>query len=234
MSVFFIGEKFLAKVKKIIFERFENQFFNQMGVLKRGILFVLVALLFSSPVTVMAQSVQKSTSSVMKSGITSQPVGAKSSGAFQSQKKLQDKTQDVNVAGSDTGKVTISGGTKKLTKAEFLRKIWDYEKSPQQWLFLGERPAVIDFYADWCGPCRIASPILEDVSNQFAGRVDFYKIDTEREQELAAIFNIRGIPAFLYIPKTGKPAITSGIARNREDTRQMFVDNINTLLLLKK
>jgi thioredoxin len=199
--------------------------------IKRGILFVLIEMLISSPVMVMAQGVQQSVSSVMKSVVISSPVGVKSPGALQGQKKTQAKAQDVNVAGPDTGKVIIPGGTKKLTKTEFLRKIWDYEKSPQQWVFLGERPAVIDFYADWCGPCRIASPILEDVSNQFAGQVDFYKINTEREQELAAIFNIRGIPAFLYIPKTGKPAMTSGIARTPEDTRQMFVDNINTLLL---
>jgi thioredoxin len=124
-----------------------------------------------------------------------------------------------------------AGGTKSLVKSDFLRMIWNYETSPQEWKFLGDKPAIIDFYADWCGPCKIAAPILEEISHEFAGKVDVYKIDTEREKELAAVFGIRGIPAFLYIPKNGKPVMTSGIARSKEDTRKMFVDNINKFLL---
>ncbi len=124
-----------------------------------------------------------------------------------------------------------SGGTKMLVKSEFLKTVWNYETSPQVWKFLGDKPALIDFYADWCGPCKIASPILEEISHEFAGKVDIYKIDTEKEKELAAVFGIRGIPAFLYIPKNGKPVMTSGIARSKEDTKKMFIDNINKILL---
>lgn len=124
-----------------------------------------------------------------------------------------------------------AGGTKLLVKSEFLKTVWNYEASPQEWKFLGDKPAIIDFYADWCGPCKIAAPILEEISHEFAGKVDVYKIDTEKEKELAAVFGIRGIPAFLYIPKNGKPVMTSGIARSKEDTKKMFVDNINTILL---
>lgn len=124
-----------------------------------------------------------------------------------------------------------AGGTKLLVKSDFLKTVWNYESSPQEWKYLGDKPAIIDFYADWCGPCKIAAPILEEISHEFAGKINVYKIDTEREKELAQVFGIRGIPAFLYIPKNGKPVMTSGIARSKEDTKQMFVDNINKILL---
>lgn len=124
-----------------------------------------------------------------------------------------------------------AGGTKLLVKSDFLKSVWNYETSPQEWKFLGDKPALIDFYADWCGPCKIAAPILEEISHEFAGKIDVYKIDTEKEKELAAVFGIRGIPAFLYIPKNGKPVMTSGIARSNADTKKMFIDNINKFLL---
>ncbi len=127
--------------------------------------------------------------------------------------------------------VSGEGGTKKLTKADFLKLVWNYEKSPKEWIFLGDKPALIDFYADWCGPCRIASPILEEVSREFAGKINIYKIDTQREQELAAVFGVSSIPVFLYIPKQGRPAMMAGIARSKEDTKKMFIDNINKFLL---
>ena len=126
---------------------------------------------------------------------------------------------------------TTAGGTKLLVKSDFLKTVWNYESSPQEWVYLGDKPAIIDFYADWCGPCKIAAPILEEISHEFAGKINVYKIDTEKEKELAAVFGIRGIPAFLYIPKSGKPVMTSGIARSKEDTKKMFVENINKILL---
>jgi thioredoxin len=126
------------------------------------------------------------------------------------------------------------GGTILLTKAAFLKNVWNYETSPQQWVFLGDRPALIDFYADWCGPCKIASPILEEISQEFDGKIRIYKIDTQREQELAAVFGVRSIPAFLYIPRNGKPTMMAGIGRSKEETKKMFVDNINKLLLNTK
>lgn len=122
-------------------------------------------------------------------------------------------------------------GTVKLNKAKFLAEVWDYESSPQEWKFKGSKPALIDFYADWCGPCKIAAPILEELSGEYAEKITIYKIDTEVEKELAAVFGISGIPAFLYIPKAGKPTMASGIARSKEDTKKMFKENIDTILL---
>ncbi len=124
-----------------------------------------------------------------------------------------------------------AGAPVKLTKATFLAEVWNYEKSPKEWNFLGDQPAIIDFYADWCGPCRKAAPILEQLSKEYEGKVTIYKIDTQKERELAGVFGISSIPAFLYIPKTGKPMMMAGIGRTDEDTKNMFVENINKYLL---
>lgn len=127
-----------------------------------------------------------------------------------------------------------SNSSVKLTKDLFVQKIWNFSQSPTEWKYLGDKPAIIDFYADWCGPCKIASPILEEIGNEYAGKVIVYKINTDQERELAQIFGITGIPSFLYIPASGKPVMMSGIGRSKEDTKQMFVDNIEKYLLVKK
>lgn len=135
---------------------------------------------------------------------------------------------------NSTTETSNSPGSEKLTKALFVQKIWDYTKSPKEWKYLGNKPAIIDFYADWCGPCKIASPILDEIGAEFSGKILVYKINTDQEQELAQIFGITGIPAFLYIPATGKPVMMSGIGRSKEDTKKMFVENIEKYLSVKK
>jgi len=101
-------------------------------------------------------------------------------------------------------------GTKFLTKAEFLSKVANYETNPTEWIFLGDKPCIIDFYASWCGPCKTIAPILEDLANEYEGQIDIYKIDTEAEEELAGAFGIRSIPSILFCPMNGAPQMVQG------------------------
>lgn len=97
----------------------------------------------------------------------------------------------------------------KLTKETFKQKVFDYEHN-KEWNFAGTRPAIVDFYADWCGPCRTVAPILAELARQYEGKVDIYKVNTDEEQELAAVFGIRSIPSILFIPLNDKPQMAMG------------------------
>lgn len=99
--------------------------------------------------------------------------------------------------------------TEHLTKQTFLEKVFDFENN-KEWKYQGELPALIDFYADWCGPCKMVAPVLEELSEEYAGKINIYKIDTEVEQELAAAFGIRSIPSLLFIPKDDQPQMAQG------------------------
>ena len=99
--------------------------------------------------------------------------------------------------------------TEHLTKQDFLDKVFNFEKN-QEWDFEGDLPCIIDFYADWCQPCKMVAPILEELSEEYKGKVNIYKINTEQEQELAAAFGIRSIPSMLFCPKDGKPQMAVG------------------------
>jgi len=96
-----------------------------------------------------------------------------------------------------------------LTKQAFLEKVFNYEQN-QEWKFEGTRPCIIDFYADWCGPCKMVAPILEELAIEYAGKLDIYKIDTEAEQELAGAFGIRSIPSMLFVPLADQPQMSVG------------------------
>lgn len=112
-----------------------------------------------------------------------------------------------------------------LTKQTFIEKVFDYENK-KEWEFAGERPCIIDFYADWCAPCRMVAPILEELSNEYKGKVDIYKVDTEREQELASVFGIRSIPSILFVPIGDRPQMAAGAL-----PKESFVQAINDVLL---
>lgn len=105
---------------------------------------------------------------------------------------------------------TTTMKTIHLTKADFLKKVVDYETNPQEWKYLGDKPALIDFYASWCGPCKALAPVLEELAAEYGDQIYIYKIDTEAEQELAAVFGIRSIPTLLFVPMEGKPQMAQG------------------------
>lgn len=112
-----------------------------------------------------------------------------------------------------------------LNKETFLKKVFDFENK-KEWEFAGERPAIIDFYADWCAPCRMVAPILEELAKEYDGKIDIYKIDTEAEQELASVFGIRSIPSILFVPMNDRPQMAAGAL-----PKESFVQAINEILL---
>jgi len=99
--------------------------------------------------------------------------------------------------------------TVHLTTKDFKEKIFNYEKG-KEWKYEGTLPAIIDFYADWCQPCKMVAPVLEDLAREYAGQIMIYKVNTEEEQELASVFGIQSIPTLLFIPKEGQPQAAMG------------------------
>lgn len=115
-----------------------------------------------------------------------------------------------------------------LTKKDFLEKVVNYEVNPTEWKYLGDKPAIVDFYADWCGPCKMIAPVLEELADEYKDQLYIYKIDTEQEQELAAAFGIRSIPTLIFIPLEGNPQLVQGAL-----PKASFKEVINDVLLKK-
>ena len=103
-----------------------------------------------------------------------------------------------------------------ITKADFLKKVYDFEKNPDEWKYLGSQPAIVDFYADWCGPCRQLSPVLDELAKEYSGELTIYKVNVDNERGLATFFGIRSIPTLLFIPMKGKPQRSLGALSKTE------------------
>jgi len=134
----------------------------------------------------------------------------------------KDGNNNANKVASDANKVY----TIHLTKAEFLKKIINYEENPSEWKYLGDKPAIVDFYASWCGPCKIVAPILEELAAEYKDDIYIYKVDTDKEEELSAAFGISSIPTMLFIPMGANPQVIQG-ALPREELKKIIE---NTLL----
>lgn len=115
-----------------------------------------------------------------------------------------------------------------LTKDDFLKKVANYETSPNEWKYLGDKPAIVDFYATWCGPCKMVAPVLEELAQEYGDSIYIYKVDTDQEQEVASAFGIRSIPSLLFIPLHGAPQMLQGALPKAELKRA-----IDTILLNK-
>ncbi len=131
------------------------------------------------------------------------------------------KERRIEAYGKDADKVeqghydAQTGKVVELTVADFRQRIFDYT-SQGDWAFLGSRPAIVDFYATWCGPCKRTAPILAGIAAKYKGKIDVYKVDIDKQEELARVFGITSIPALLFIPLTGQPQMSVG-AMEKED-----------------
>ncbi|MFH0893802.1 MAG: thioredoxin [Bacteroidota bacterium] len=111
-----------------------------------------------------------------------------------------------------------------LTKETFKEKVFNFEAN-KDWKFEGKNPCIIDFYADWCSPCKMVAPVLEELSKEYNGKVDIYKVDTEDQQELASMFGIRSIPSILFVPMEGQPKMSMG-AMPKNSFKQIIDDEL--------
>jgi len=136
------------------------------------------------------------------------------------------------VAGSQEGDKTLSKNSNNTAMPEgdmaepeflsydtFIEKVWDFNENPQEWVYKGDVPCVIDFYADWCKPCRMVAPIMDDLAKEYDGKLKIYKIDVDKEKQLASIFQVRSIPSVLFSPVKGQPMMQAGALPKAEYVR---------------
>ncbi len=118
-----------------------------------------------------------------------------------------------------------------LTEEDFVVKVFDY-KNNKEWSFRGDRPAIIDFYANWCGPCKMLSPIFEKLSKKYENSIDFYKVDTDKEQDISSAIGVQSLPTILFIPIDGKPKVSVGFLQ--EDAFENIIKDFLVFSLQNK
>lgn len=116
-----------------------------------------------------------------------------------------------------------------LTVKTFKEKVYNYEANPDKWKFEGDRPCIVDFYADWCRPCKMIAPYLEELAQEYKGQIDVYKINTEQQRELSRVFGVKSIPTVLFVPMKGQPQVSKGAM-----PKENFKKAIDEFLLGKK
>jgi len=129
-------------------------------------------------------------------------------------KEKEESSDIVHINGEPVPKTRVPDANaislvQPLTKDSFLQKVFNYEQN-KEWKFEGELPCIIDFYADWCGPCKMIEPILQELAQEYQGKLNIYRVDTQAQRELTAFFNIQGIPSMLFVPLNGKPQMATG------------------------
>ena len=156
--------------------------------------------------------------------------------AFFSCSNIQGNQEETIVAIEDGGnaeKTNDASGTQGvveyLSYDTFITEVWDFENNSQAWVYEGDIPCVIDFYADWCGPCKRVAPIMDDLAEKYNGKVKIYKINTDKEKQLSSAFGIRSIPSVLFVPMTGKPMMQTGAL-----PKDQYIKIIEDELLNKK
>lgn len=111
---------------------------------------------------------------------------------------------------AQNSRTSVESKTIKLDKSAFLKRVVDFEKSPTVWKYLGDKPAIIDFYADWCGPCRRLSPLLDELAGEYDCRIYVYKVNVDNEKEIAEAFGITSLPTIVFVPMKGNPSAGTG------------------------
>ena len=139
-----------------------------------------------------------------------------------------EETENVVKAAANPSAETEKAKIVHLTNDSFKKLVFDYENN-KEWKYEGTTPCIIDFYADWCGPCKRIAPILEELAQEYHGEVIIYKVNTEEQRELAGAFGIQSIPAILFVPASGQPQMAQGAL-----PKESFEKAINEVLKVKK
>lgn len=141
-----------------------------------------------------------------------------SDSTLQQQTATKDQVEAVDESKNDAS--AARGVVQHITAAQFKSIVFDYE-TQKQWLFKGKRPCVVDFYADWCGPCKMLSPTMDQLAKEYAGKIDFYKINIDKEPDLAQAFQVSSIPALLFCPQKDQPQMSAGLM-SKEDLQKVI------------